>query len=69
MDIWDALESGVGGIANSALRHQMKHSPKMRADARARARKLEGCTPCAAGAYVQQLRDTFAAPKKGRKKK
>lgn len=64
MNLFQALAHVGQGAAISAATHQMKTDPVLKRKNAAKARAMaEKCTPCAAGAYVQQLRDAFS-PKK-----
>lgn len=60
MNILKAIATLGQGAADSALQHRLKNDPKLKRKNAAKARKLgEACTPCAAGAYIDNLRKTF----------
>ena len=47
------------------MRHQLRTDPKlMRANMQKQKKMAEACMPCAAGAYIQQLRQTFSGGKR-----
>jgi len=56
----DAFVSVGQGAAETAAIHQLKTDPKIKRRMRQKHKRLtEGCTPCAAGAYVENLRKMF----------
>lgn len=60
MDLFDSIASIGRGLAESALRHQYKTDPKLRKKlAQQQRESAERCTPCAAGSWLENARQTF----------
>ena len=65
MNLFEALATIGQGVARSVASHQLRNDPKLRRKAAA---KTEGCTPCAAAAYVENLQEAFSNNGQGQKK-